>query len=212
MDHLQITGGSIIRSSDCESLLGGVHSSFNNPGELKEKLSAGDWKNGNWSYFRRFSPDAQVFTLAVALALRDGGIKFLPELTVGVLAADDFEHEADQAAYFTDYIEGGRELGRSSLFVHTLPTSAAVDASVCLGLRGPVLYIRGENNIWGELLNTASDFIANGDAEIMILSYRSADTLVCLTLSAGGNTNLSRTAQATPEAIFAFAREQLKGK
>ena len=96
MDYLQITGGSIIRSSDCESLLGGVHSSFNNPGELKEKLSAGDWKNGNWSYFRRFSPDAQVFTLAVALALRDGGIKFLPELTVGVLAV------LEDAATLTD--------------------------------------------------------------------------------------------------------------
>ncbi|MFA6104758.1 MAG: hypothetical protein WCV67_19910 [Victivallaceae bacterium] len=212
MDHLQITGGSIIRSADCESLLSGVRYSFNNLGELKDKLSDADWKKGNWSYFRRFSPDAQFFTLGAGLALRDSGIKFVPELTIGLLAADDFEHESDQSAYFSDYVEGGRELGSSSLFVHTLPTSSAVDASVCLGLRGPLLYIRDESNIWGELLNTAGDFIASGDAEIMLLSYRMANTLVCLTLAAGGSAPISRTAQATPDAIFEFARNAVAGK
>lgn len=212
MDHLQIIGGSIIRSSDCESLHNVAHCSFNNPGELKEKFSDGDWKNGNWSYFRRYSPDAQFFTLAAGLALRDSGIKLVPEQTVGLLAADDFEHESDQVAYFTDYVEGGRELGRSSLFVHTLPTSSVVDASVCLGLRGPLLYIRDENNIWSELLNTAGDFIASGDAEIMLLSCRSANTLVCLALSAGGSTAISRTVPAAPAAIFEFARKAVLGK
>jgi len=212
MDHLQIIGGSIIRSSDCESLRNGAHCSFNNPGELKEKLSDAGWKNGNWSYFRRFSPDAQLFTLAAGLALLDSGIKLAPEQTVGLLAADDFEHESDQAAYFADYVEGGRELGRSSLFVHTLPTSSAVDASVCLGLRGPLLYIRDENDIWGGLLSAAGDFIAGGDAEIMLLCRRRANALVCVALSAGGSAAMSRTAQAAPEAIFEFARKAVEGK
>ena len=212
MDHLQITGGSIIRSSECESLRDGARYSFNNPGELKEQLSGGDWKSGNWAYFRRFSPDAQLFTLAAGLALRDSGIEFKPEQNVGLLAADDFEHESDQAAYFADYVAGGREMGRSSLFVHTLPTSAVVDASVCLGLRGPLLYIRDEDDIWGGLLNAAADFITGSDAEIMLLSYRRAGTLICLTVTAGGNAAMHRTAQTAPEAIFASARQQLKEK
>lgn len=212
MNHLQIIGGSIIRSSECESLFSPVHCSFKTPAELKEKLSDRTWETGNWSDFRRFSQYAKVFTLAVGLALRDSGIAFLPKLTVGVLFSDDFEHESDQTAYFADYVEGGRELGRSSLFVHTLPTSAAVDASVCLGLRGPLLYIRDENDAWSELLNTAADLISNGNAEIMILSYRCADILVCLALSSGGGTELNWAAQATPEAIFEFARKQSKGK
>lgn len=212
MAHLQIIGGSIVRSSDCTSLLNGVRYSFNNPGELKEKLSGADWQNGDWSYFRRFSPDAQLFTLASALALRDSGIKFFPEQTVGLLVADDFEHEAGQTAYFADYVEGGRELGRSSLFVHTLPTSTAVDASVCLGLRGPLLYIRDENDIWSELLNTAGDFVAGGNAEIMLLSYRRGDILVCLTLAAGGNSDTGMVLPATPEAVFEFFRKIVEGK
>ncbi len=212
MDHLQITGGSIIRTSECESLLGEVRYSFNNPGELKEKLSGAGWENGNWSYFRRFSSDAQLFTLGAGLALRDSRIKFIPEQTAGLLVADDFEHESDQAAYFDDYVKGGRYLGRSSLFVHTLPTSAAVDASVCLGLRGPLLYIRDEDDIWGGLLNAAEDFISRGDAEIMLLAYRRGAAMICMTLSAGGSAALYRTVQAVPEAIFESARQQSKEK
>lgn len=211
MDYLQIIGGSIIRSSDCESLFNGVHYGFKTPAELKEKLSGRDWENGNWSDFRRFSPYAKIFTLAVGLALRDSSIAFMPEQRVGVLLSDDFEHESDQVAYFEDYVEGGRELGRSSLFVHTLPTSAAVDASVCFGLRGPLLYVHGEDDIWGEMLSMATDVIFNGNAEIMILCYRSADTLVCLVLSSGGSTEIRWKPQSTPEAIFEFARKHSKG-
>lgn len=212
MDHLQITGGSLISSCECQSLFTGVNHSFKTPAELKEKLSDSSWQSGNWSDFRRFSPHAKLFALCVGLALRDSGIDFMPKQTVGVLTADDFEHESDQTAYFEDYVEGGRELGRSSLFVHTLPTSAAVDASICLGLRGPLLYIRDERNVWKELLNTASDLISSGNAEIMILSYRSFDTLLCLALSSGGKTELNWAAQLTPEAIFEFARKHSKRK
>ncbi|MFA7232308.1 MAG: hypothetical protein WC071_13635 [Victivallaceae bacterium] len=210
MNHLKIMGGSIIWPADCEALFNGVRCNFSSPGDLKQKLSDNDWENGNWSNFRRFSPDAQIFTLGAGLALRDAGISFVPELTVGLLTADDFEHESDQTAYFVDYLEGGQTLGRSSLFVHTLPTSAAVDASVTLGLRGPVLYIRDEYDVWNELARTAGDFIANGDAEIMLLSYRSVDTLVCLVVSTGENAELCWPEQAAPDAIFAFARQQPK--
>ncbi|MEI6054483.1 MAG: hypothetical protein WCR55_00375 [Lentisphaerota bacterium] len=211
MNYSRIIGGSLIRSCECESLFNGVHYNFKTPAELKEKLSDKDWENGNWSNFRRFSIHAKVFALAVGLALRDSKIRFAPEPIVGLLVADDFEHEYDQEAYFADYIEGGRELGRSSLFVHTLPTSAAVDASICLGLRGPLLYIRDERDVWKELLNTASDLISSNNAEIMVLSYRSADTLVCLAISSGGKAQINWTAQSTPEAIFEFARKHSKG-
>lgn len=212
MKHLQIIGGSLIRSSQCEALCHGQHYTFKTPVELKEKLSDSSWQKGNWSDFRRFSPHAKLFTLATGLALRDSKIEFMPELIVGILSSDDFEHESDQTAYFEDYVEGGRELGRSSLFVHTLPTSAAVDASVCLGLRGPTLYIRNESDIYGELLNTASNIIFGGNADVMIISYHSCDALLCLALTSGGNTHLELSGKMSPESIFEFVRNNPKGR
>lgn len=210
MHNLQIIGGSIIGLSECKSLSEKLNYTFGTPFELKEKLSEKRWKNANWSNFRRYSPHAKLLTLAVSVALSDCGIEMENGLTIGILVSDDFEHEEDQSSYFRDYVEGGRYLGGSSLFVHTLPTSAAVDASLSLGLRGPLMYIRNGNDIWGELMNTAGDFISNGDAEIMVISHRRVDTTVCLVLSAGHESDLSFGTISDPERVFEFAGRQLK--
>lgn len=208
MAHLQITGGSIIRPDACESMIDGAVYRFESPTALKDQLADESWNKGNWASFRRFSRDAQLFTLAAGLALRDAGIDFMPRQVVGLLTADDFEHEADQAAYWMDYVGGGREMGSSSRFVHTLPTSAAADASVTLGLRGPLLYIRDEDNVWGELWNAAADFVTGGDADLLLLSCRRKDAMTCLVVApAGGVSPLHWPDQTDPQTVFSFARQ-----
>jgi 3-oxoacyl-[acyl-carrier-protein] synthase II len=69
--------------------------------------------------------------------------------------------------YFADYLQGGRTLGRSSLFVHTLPTSPAAEAALLFGLRGPNFYLGMPDARIAELLDTAADVLRAG-AEHML--------------------------------------------
>ena len=67
------------------------------------------------------APDRLLLTeisIIISKSFRSGTFR------CSILTGDNFEHKRDQLKYFKDYIEGGRKLGHSSLFVHTLPTSA----------------------------------------------------------------------------------------
>ena len=98
-------------------------------------------------------------------------------------------------------------MGRSSLFVHTLPTSAAADASVCLQIGGPLLYSRDDAGIWTGLLITAADLLAEENIDAIITACRSGESLLCLVLAKSGRIgtallNNADTAAISPEDIF----------
>ncbi|OGV37382.1 MAG: hypothetical protein A2020_14990 [Lentisphaerae bacterium GWF2_45_14] len=176
-----ISGGCLLQRNSYATLYNGEFSSFGEKAELRRNLADSGRLFGQWDNLGKFSPDAQQFCLSCFLALEDAGI-CSPEQrhSTGIVMADNYEHENDQKRYFDDYIKGGRQLGRSSFFVHTLPTSAAADASVCLKLSGPLLYWRDDSDALDGLMSAANTFLGDGSAEYMLIGYQIGDEILCI--------------------------------
>ena len=211
----EIIGGCLISNNCAQTLCGGAKIAFESPGALKRDLDKAGRLPGKWDHFGRFSPDAQLFCVGCALALEDAGITTeTARKRSGIVTADNFEHELDQQAYFKDYVDAGRKLGRSSLFVHTLPTSAAADASVCLQIGGPLLYSRDDAGIWTGLTMTAADLLAEANIDSIITACRSGNSLLCLVMANSGRIgtallNNPDTAAQSPDNVFNLLRTLL---
>ncbi len=121
--------------------------------------------------FGRFDPDSVRVCLAAALTLHDAGIAPWSDAAgvTGLLIAGATGSQTANLAYFRDYIVNGRSLGRGNLFIYTLPTSPAAEASICFGLSGPLLYIgHGGRTAAADALRAAADFVAAGQADTML--------------------------------------------
>ena len=145
---------------------------------------AGEWPfTGTPTRWGRFDPPTRALCLACGFALRDAesrgeGVR----LTGLVRAGRDCCHAANRA-YFSDYVQGGRTLGRSSLFVHTLPTSPAAEAALLFGLRGPNFYLGLPDARFADLLDTAADVLQAGGAERMLAVAADGGRAVAILLS-----------------------------
>lgn len=127
----------------------------------------------------RFPDNAKATCAACALLLRAAGIDRGPETThdIAVLSAGFEPTAAMNAAFFRDYVEGGRSLGRGNLFIYTLPTSALAEASILLGLTGPSFYIEAGADPWLELVETGRCLVDSGRVPQAILLWWRDDHL-----------------------------------
>ena len=136
-------------------------------------------------YFPRMTVEAQRCVCAAGLALR--GARWREdsqEMEIGVVAAGYGGCLEADREYFGDYVTSGRQLGRASLFVYTLPTSAACAVSLSLGLTGPVLHVQEE--VAGEALaRQAERMAAGGEAGGMLALWSDRRAAVCLAVGAG---------------------------
>ncbi len=118
----------------------GGHSNWR---ELHRHLHAQGVLAAPFRNFGQFDEDSRRVGLCVALTLQDAGIvpaRDRPRDT-GILVSSVEGAAVANAAYFQDYLAGGRTLGRSRLFIYTLPTSPAAEAAIHFGLTGPLLYV-----------------------------------------------------------------------
>ena len=95
---------------------------------------------GDLADFGRGCAAAKVAMLAAILTAFDHGAP-LPEDT-GILGWNGSGCVADNRRFWADYTANGRESGRGSLFVATLPTTPFCEAAIALGCRGAVAYCR----------------------------------------------------------------------
>jgi hypothetical protein len=138
--------------------------------------------------FPRMTADAQRCVCAAGLALRGARWRErLPATEIGVLAAGYEAYLDAHGEYFGDYVASGRKLGRASLFVYTLPTSAACAVSMALGLTGPVLHIHEEapGGEYDALARRAAQMAAEGEAQGMLALWSDRRAAVCLAVGAG---------------------------
>jgi len=151
--------------------------------------SASDPKAGAWPFtgtpprWGRFDPPTRALCLACGFALRDAESRGEAAGVTGLVRAGrDFCHAANRA-YFVDYVQGGRTLGRSSLFVHTLPTSPAAEAALLFGLHGPNFYLGLPDARFADLLDTAADVLQAGSAEHMLAVAADGGRVVAILLA-----------------------------
>ena len=90
--------------------------------------------------FGRGCAAAKSAMLAAMLTAFDHGAP-LPEET-GILGWNGSGCAEDNRRFWADYVGNGRESGRGSLFVATLPTTPFCEAAIALGCRGQVAYCR----------------------------------------------------------------------
>ncbi len=135
-------------------------------------------------YFSRMTDDAQRCVCAAGLALQ-GAAWDAEGREIGVLAAGYEGFLEANREYFADYVAGGRKLGRASLFVYTLPTSAACAASMALRLTGPLMHVEEEAGALEALARHASAMLVDGEAEGMLALWSDRRAAVCLAIGAG---------------------------
>ncbi|MBR6372221.1 MAG: hypothetical protein IKS20_03485, partial [Victivallales bacterium] len=146
--------------------------------DLKEQLlqMAGDMPV-DLADFRRAADNvrlAQLGVLLCAIAVCDD---WSPENT-GIIGVNGDGCAANNRAYWDDYAAHGRDSGRASLFVPTLPSIPVCEAAIALGLKGPVRYVSSKLPILEHIENTFAAYeglrqlitveIDNGRAEIKL--------------------------------------------
>jgi hypothetical protein len=120
--------------------------------------------------FGRFDAPSRLVTLCVALALHDAGIHYAKEKKqdIGILGTSPDGALDANLAYFRDYAQAGRKLGRGNLFIYTLPSSPLAEAAIHFGLQGPLAYIRQANNPEENLLAHAQLWAQNNAAQAIL--------------------------------------------
>lgn len=136
----------------------------------------------------RFTPQEKACLLAVGAALRkmeDAG-HAAPRECIGCVACGLSGSHATNRAYYEDYFFGGRRLGRSALFIHTLPTAPAAECAVHFGLGGPLLYALPEDGRLEDALGGLADAsLAQCGVDAMLALLHEGRHVCCLVLAKG---------------------------
>jgi 3-oxoacyl-[acyl-carrier-protein] synthase II len=152
------------------------------PGEGVAALAKSGVVPTPYRNFGRLDPLSRNTIAAVALALDDAGLATPggEQLATGIAGTARDGSLAADVAYFRDYLENGRTLGRANLFIYTLPTSPLGEAAIQFGLTGPLLYAAAGRAPLGSALELAAALVAGGEAQRMLAGQADAETALYL--------------------------------
>jgi hypothetical protein len=138
------------------------------------------------SRWGRYAPLVRAGWLAVGTVLRDAQKeRDVPPLRTGILSCGVNGSLAANQRYFKDYAESGRTLGRSSLFVYTLPTTPIAEYAIHFGLGGPLFYAGFEHGQIKDACALAEPFLVSGETDRMIVLLEDGCSVLGLALEAG---------------------------
>jgi len=131
----------------------------------KRRIFSHSFKN-----FGRLDAISRMTVYAVALAVQDAGIKYLPGLKqdIGIIGTNTEGSLQADLTYFRDYVGSGRTLSRGNLFIYTLPSSPFGEAAIHFGFLGPLLYVWGLDNSLVAVLDIAQEMITAGETPIIL--------------------------------------------
>ncbi len=136
-----IAGGCLLKNHEAVQWNSGKCWTFETLQELKAVLTVSpEIPDGDLDDFRRAGTMVRQIQLAALLTAAD-----LPHWTPERTAFFGWNGSgcaSANAAYWRDYTENGRELGRASLFVPTLPSIPVCEAAITLKIHGPAMYFR----------------------------------------------------------------------
>jgi hypothetical protein len=122
--------------------------------------------------YGRFDLPTRLVCHAVHLALQDAGYgadRPCP-IGTGLIGTGDVGTLGANLAYYRDFCDHGKVLGRSNLFIYTLPTSALAEAAIHFRLLGPLLFLgSGPDGDLGPAFRAAEDFLAGAGVPCMMV-------------------------------------------
>jgi len=135
--------------------------------------------------FGRFNQDSRLTCLSIALALYDAGVAYSKgnKQDIGILGTSPDGALNANLAYFKDYVDAGRKLGRGNLFIYTLPSSPLAEAAINFGLQGPLLYMRYLEKPQENLLAQAELMIKNKETRAILAVIFDTEETRCYYLS-----------------------------
>jgi 3-oxoacyl-(acyl-carrier-protein) synthase len=141
------------------------------PGEtahmlLKKGIFSHPFKN-----FGRLDTLSRMTAYAVALALQDAGIEYMPgrKQDIGIIGTNSEGSLQSDLEYFEDYINSGRTLSRGNLFIYTLPSSPVGESAIHFGLVGPLLYAASGEHSLAPLLDSAVEMLLSGETPMVLV-------------------------------------------
>ncbi len=114
---------------------------------------------------RRFDVQTALVTLGAERALRDAG---LSPAGVGLVAGAAFGSVERTVSFLRTALERGARRAPPAEFPHLLPSSSSGNASIYLGLTGPVMTVSGLDASAEESVLVACDLLGSGMAEAMV--------------------------------------------
>lgn len=130
--------------------------------------------------FGRFEPVSRLTFFAVALAMEDAGWHAgVHPADAGIVATNRDGCLRANEAYFRDYVDCGRKLGRGNLFIYTLPSSPAAEAAIHFGFQGPLLYATRDGDFETGALELAAGMVERGEAGAMLVVKADEASAVC---------------------------------
>lgn len=101
---------------------------------------------------------------ACSLALQDAGMSYAEgqKSGIGLIGTGASGSLAANRAYFSDYLQAGRVMGRGNLFIYTLPSSPLAEAAIHFGFQGPMVYMGFPGGGAGALLEAAAGLLTDG--------------------------------------------------
>lgn len=145
--------------------------------------------------FGRLDQGARMTCCAVALALRDAGITYSPQekQRIGIVGSDGEGSLASDMAYFSDFVNNGRTLGRGNLFIYTLPSSPMGEAAIHFGLTGPLLYAAGGTSPLVSGMDMAAEMLEGGEAQRMLVGWIAGEGALYLVIDQEKDSDSFRT-------------------
>ncbi|HBJ96819.1 MAG TPA: hypothetical protein DDZ11_10555, partial [Lentisphaeria bacterium] len=170
--------------------------------ELQKALSAlPGFPDAGFERFRRSSAHAKVHLIAASAAMYDAGQPRGGNLAV-LSCGREGSHEQN-LAYYHDYMEFGRTLGRGHLFVGTIPTTAMCEAAILLEAHGPAYYLDTAGDL-NKLLEEVELLLADDETiPAVLVFFPHAETIHAVVFQRG-NTDLPET--PGPEDLFEEAK------
>lgn len=147
--------------------------------------------SSQFNNFGRIDRDSRAAAFAVALALKDASLKYplAPGTIAGICGCSPKGCLDADLAYFRDYVECGRTLGRGNYFIYTLPTSPLAECSIHFGLEGPVIYVSGETSRMASTIEAASEAMEDAQAALMIAGATMDQGAMFMVLAAESSDN-----------------------
>ncbi len=143
---------------------------FQGDGALAERVASPPGGRASRNY-GRFDLPTRLACHAVDLALQDAYGREQPwPQSAGLVGSGDVGTLAANLSYYRDFCDHGKVLGRSNLFVYTLPTSPLAEAAIHFGLHGPLFFLgAGAGEGLGDAFRAAADFLAAGAVPCMLV-------------------------------------------
>jgi 3-oxoacyl-(acyl-carrier-protein) synthase len=134
-------------------------------GLVKKNIFSHPFKN-----FGRLDTMSRMTAYAVALALQDAGIEYVPgkKQDIGIISTNAEGSLRSDLEYFEDYVSSGRTLSRGNLFIYTLPSSPAGESAIHFGLLGPLFFSASRDGSLAPVLDSAIEALRAGETQRML--------------------------------------------